>query len=317
MCGVGLAIENVRKHLGQHMLDAALFTLPYPEADKYSNTTIEGAGTSIDKTTPQMWGSLGSSVLEFNSNPDRGSDLEGFHDAYSSEVQVGTEDETRASDHGETYIPEDSEGSPQVADISPVASQPPGKAHMNDNIASGLLTSQGLATIGGSEFGFQSRAEGQNVSGMLPPGGRTAPSPISVIQPLLESDLSDSASAALPGSEKLYPDPPTTEAGENTNTYRVIGVLGGSHWHDQAPIRAPLPSPVASEKILSTGLKGREHRYVFPSRSLNKITVSRGNETNIGNNMPHSVTKVRTSSGATIVVHSGGRLYEVDEELLG
>ena len=67
ICGVSLTVEKVRKHLGQHMLDIALFTLPYPVADENPKIPIEGMDTS------------GNSVLELDSNPDHSSDSDGSY----------------------------------------------------------------------------------------------------------------------------------------------------------------------------------------------------------------------------------------------
>jgi len=75
MCGISLAMEQVKKHIGQHMLDTALFTLPHPVADENPKIPIEGVKTSLDKATQQIPGSLGNSVLGWNSGSNDSYDV--------------------------------------------------------------------------------------------------------------------------------------------------------------------------------------------------------------------------------------------------
>jgi len=71
LCGCALASSEVKKHLAGHLQEIALFTLPNLVGDEKDEGRSE-RGQSSEETSNNNRGrrSLGSSVLEFESNPD-------------------------------------------------------------------------------------------------------------------------------------------------------------------------------------------------------------------------------------------------------
>jgi len=90
VCSLCLTSDKMKKHLGRHMVDAALFTLPQTEYEEEDETNSEETTPSAEKVGPRIRDSLGSSELEFNSNPERGS---------VSKPEAYCEDVTSTGDH--------------------------------------------------------------------------------------------------------------------------------------------------------------------------------------------------------------------------
>jgi len=88
MCGVHLGKTDIRKHLGLHILDAALAIIERP------------IGVHLDNMDLQIPATLGYAAPALNSNLGRGSGAEGFYDTFSSEVLAGA---LSVIDGGKTY----------------------------------------------------------------------------------------------------------------------------------------------------------------------------------------------------------------------
>ena len=78
LCGCALASSVVKKHLGRHLQEIALFTLPNLGDEKDEGRSERGQSSEETSNNNRGRRSLGSSVLEFDSNPDhdRGSSSE-------------------------------------------------------------------------------------------------------------------------------------------------------------------------------------------------------------------------------------------------
>ncbi|KAF8417857.1 hypothetical protein EV426DRAFT_352969 [Tirmania nivea] len=199
MCGVHLCVADIRKHLGRHLLDAAMLLLPYLVPDEDPRSKIEGIEASTDNVKPQTPNSLIYPVLELKSNPGRGSDSKNFHDSFSSKLLMSTLGGISAGDYSETHH--------EAEDC--VAPRPvqPGKPNLSKNsrVLMGLTT----ATPAAQRIEMPVAFEDVNNTHALPQTITGA-----TVQLLVGLDHAESSSDPFARLAELYPYSPIAVEGE-------------------------------------------------------------------------------------------------------